>query len=68
MEQLENFQRITDELLHTQGFINSEHRQLRDQLRPMLPKFEHDLAVVQAKFPNIEVTSTKRKREDEEAI
>lgn len=67
MEQLENFQRITDELLHSQGFIKAEHRQLRDQLRPLLPEFEQNLALLQAKFPNIEVTGTKRKRDDEGA-
>ena len=67
MEQLENFQRITDELLHSQGFIKAEHRQLRDQLRPLLPEFERNLALIQAKFPNIEVTGTKRKRDDEGA-
>ena len=67
--QLENFQRITDELLHSQGFIKAEHRQLRDQLQPMLPEFEQNLALVQAKFPNIKVTTgTKRKRDDDEAI
>ena len=69
MAQLENFQRITDELLHSQGFIKAEHRQLRDQLQPMLPEFEQNLALVQAKFPNIKVTTgTKRKRDDDEAI
>ena len=56
MKHLAEFKRITDELLVSQGFFGAEHRNIRDQLRPMLPDFENAMARLREELPNIEMT------------
>lgn len=57
MAQLEDFRRIADELLDSGGYVKADRREIRDQLRTLLPGFEEALIQIQKACPHLETSS-----------
>lgn len=56
MAQLEDFRQVADELRDSGGYVKAGHREIRDQLRTLLPGFEEALVQIEKACPRLEAS------------